>query len=357
MGRTVPKTMRAAVMTGIQEVKMETRKIPDLSGNDILVKVLAVGVCGSDVHYFEKGRIGDAIVDKPIILGHELSGEVVSTGENVKRLKIGDRVAIEPGVTCGHCDMCKEGRYNLCPEVSFFATPPVDGAFCEYIKIREDFAFLIPDFLSYDEAAFVEPLSVGIHAANRSGLKPGSTVAIMGMGPVGLMAVIAAKEYGATKIIVSDMEPNRLEAAKKLGATDIINISKENANEVIAQLTDGIGVDIAWETAGNANALHSALKSLRRGGKLAIIGLPPLEEIPFNVHTITGGEVDIIGIFRYANTYPKGIGFLASGKYDVKNLITHKYLLEETQEALEQAMTNKSGSIKVMVYPNCQNQK
>ncbi|WP_159881857.1 NAD(P)-dependent alcohol dehydrogenase [Paenibacillus puerhi] len=347
--------MKAAVMTQIKEIVIEEREVPSLEEDEVLVKVMAVGVCGSDVHYYEHGRIGSYIVDKPIILGHECAGMVVAAGAKAVRFQPGDRVAMEPGVTCGRCRYCKEGRYNLCPDVVFFATPPVDGAFAQYIKLREDFLFPIPDHLSYEEASLVEPFSVGIHAAKRTGLQPGSSVAIMGMGPVGLMAVVAAKAFGATRIYVSDLEPVRLEAALKLGATHAINVRERDTVEAILELTGGQGVDTAWETAGSPVALQSALKSLRRGGKLGIVGLPAQSDAPLDIHVLIDREIEVYGIFRYANTYPDGIEFLASGTADVKPLFTDRYTLEQTQEALERAMTNKSGSLKVMVYPNGSN--
>lgn len=214
MTQTVPKTMKAAVMHNTREIKIETLPVPELSHDEVLIKVMAVGICGSDLHYYTNGRIGNYVVEKPFILGHECAGEIAAVGSSVDQFKVGDRVAVEPGVTCGRCDACKEGRYNLCPDVQFLATPPVDGAFVQYIKIRQDFVFAIPDSLSYEDAALIEPFSVGIHAAMRTKLQPGSTIAIMGMGPVGLMAVAAAKAFGAGTIIVTDLEPLRLNAAK-----------------------------------------------------------------------------------------------------------------------------------------------
>lgn len=349
---TIPTTMKAAVMTEPRRIVIEERPVPELGDDEALVKVMAVGVCGSDVHYYEHGRIGDAVVKQPIVLGHECAGEVVALGRSASRLCIGDRVAIEPQTVCGRCPACKSGKYNLCPDVVFFATPPVDGAFAQYVKMREDFLFPIPDRLSYEEASLIEPFSVGIHATQRTGLKPGSSVAIMGMGPVGLMAVVAAKAFGASRIYATDLEPIRLEAAVRLGATHAINIREQEPVQAIMQLNGGIGVDAAWETAGHPQALQSALLSLRRGGKLAVVGLPAQAEIPLNVHAITDREVDIYGVFRYANTYPSAIEFLAGGIADVKPLITDRYPLEDTQAALERALTNKSGSLKVMVYPN-----
>lgn len=348
----VPQTMKAAVMHNTREIKIEEVPVPEISPDEVLIKVIAVGICGSDLHYYTHGRIGNYVVEKPFILGHECSGDIVAVGSNESRFKVGDRVAIEPGVTCGKCEACKSGRYNLCPKVEFLATPPFDGAFVQYLKMREDFVFQIPDNLTYEEAALVEPFSVGIHAAARSQLQPGSSIAIMGMGPVGLMAVAAAKSYGASTIIVTDLEPLRLEAAKKMGATHTINVLEQDAEKEIKQITNGHGVDTAWETAGNPKALQSALGSLARGGKMAIVGLPAQADIPFNVPFIADNEIDIYGIFRYANTYPKGIEFLSSGSIDAKVLITDKYPLEQTYEAMERALNYKSECLKVVVYPN-----
>ncbi|MFC7395487.1 NAD(P)-dependent alcohol dehydrogenase [Scopulibacillus cellulosilyticus] len=349
---TVPQTMKAAVMHSPRKINIETLPVPEINPDEVLIKVIAVGICGSDLHYYTHGKIGKYVVEKPFILGHECAGDIAAVGSDVKEFKAGDRVAIEPGVTCGHCEACKEGRYNLCPDVQFLATPPVDGAFVQYIKIRKDFVFPIPDTLSYEEAALIEPFSVGIHAANRTKLQPGSTIAIMGMGPVGLMAVAAAKAFGAGNIIVTDLEPLRLDAAKQMGATHAINIRDQDPVKEIRKLTNNKGVDVAWETAGNPSALQSALASVRRGGKLAIVGLPAQNDIPLNVPFIADNEIDISGIFRYANTYPKGINFLASGIADTKNLITDKYSLEEAQEAMERALNYKNECLKVVVYPN-----
>jgi L-iditol 2-dehydrogenase len=348
----VPKVMKAAVMNKQFEIEIQEIAVPKVQDDEVLVKVMAVGVCGSDIHYYEHGKIGRYVVEKPIILGHECAGIVAEVGENVTKVKVGDRVAIEPGITCGRCEYCKDGRYNLCPDVQFLATPPVNGAFVQYIKHREDFLFPIPDDLSFEEASLVEPFSVGIHAAKRTKLQPGSTVAIMGMGPVGLTAIAAVKAFGASKIIVTDLETNRLEAAKKLGATHVINVLEQDPNEEILNITNGKGVDVAFETAGNPKALKSALQAVKRGGKMAIVGLPPQDEIGLNVPLIADNELDIFGIFRYANTYPQGIEFLQTKSTDLTCLITDRYSLEETKEAMERARLNKKVSLKVIVYPN-----
>ena len=346
----VPTLMKAAVMNKPYEIEMKELAVPQINGDEVLVKVMAVGVCGSDIHYYEHGRIGRYVVEKPIILGHECAGIVAKVGEHVTKVKVGDRVAIEPGITCGRCEHCKQGRYNLCPDVQFLATPPVNGAFVQYIKHREDFLFPIPDELSFEEASLVEPFSVGIHAANRTNLQPGSTVAILGMGPVGLTAIAAVKAFGATNIIVTDLENNRLQAAENLGATHVINILEEDPNKEIMTITEGKGVDVAFETAGNPKALQTALAAVKRGGKLAIIGLPPQDEIGLNVPLIADNELDIYGVFRYANTYSQGIQFLKDT--NLKSLITDRFTLDETKAAMERARLNKESSLKVMVYPN-----
>lgn len=352
MEKNIPETMNISLLNKPFDMEMKEVKVPKIGATDVLVKVMAVGVCGSDVHYYEHGRVGEFVVEKPLILGHECSGVVTDVGSNVTRFKVGDRVAIEPGVPCGECEYCKSGKYNLCRDVEFLATPPVDGAFSQYISHPEGFLFHIPEALSYEEATLNEPFSVGVQACKRANVQPGSTVVIMGMGPVGLMAVVAAKAFGATKIIVSDLEKIRLDEALKLGATHAINIKEEDVATRINEITKGKGVNYAFETAGNPIALQNALAALNNGGTLAIVGLPQQENIELNIPFIANHEINIVGIFRYANTYDMGLEMLASTSADLNTMFTDAYDLNEAKEAMEQARTNKSGSLKVMVYPN-----
>jgi L-iditol 2-dehydrogenase len=347
--------MKAAVMQAPLKMTLEEWDVPVPGPGEALVKVMAVGICGSDIHYYEHGGIGDYVVKPPFVLGHECSGIVAALGENVTRLKVGDRVAIEPGATCGKCSACKSGRYNLCPHVRFLATPPIDGAFAQYIVMPEDLLFPIPDHLSFEEAALNEPFSVGIQAAKRAGMQPGSSIVITGMGPVGLMSVIAAKAFGASTIIVSDVEESRLNAARSFGATHTVQVKTQSVRDVVMEITNQEGADYAFEASGNPQALRDALASLKRGGKLSIIGLPTQLDVPLNILTIADREIDIHGVFRYANTYPQGIAFLASGQFPVKNLITDRYDLDHAHEAMERARLNKSQCLKVMVYPNGMN--
>ncbi|MTI81082.1 MAG: NAD(P)-dependent alcohol dehydrogenase [Firmicutes bacterium] len=341
--------MKAAVLHKPFDVRIEELPVPEVKPDEALVKVKAVGICGSDVHYYEHGKIGRYVVEKPLILGHEAGGEVVAVGENVTNVTVGQRVAIEPGVTCGECKYCKEGRYNLCPDVVFLATPPVDGAFCEYISMRADFLHSIPDNMTYEAASLIEPFSVGLHACKRAGVKPGDTVAVMGLGPVGLLTIVAAKAFGATNIIAADLENIRLDMAKEMGATTVINAKEKNVKEAVMELTDGEGVDVALETAGSTATNRMAVDIARRGGKVALVGLPPKPEVEFNVLNIADNELDVFGIFRYCNTYPTAVQLLASGIAPVDKLVTHSFTLDQSKEALEVARTEKNTSIKVMV--------
>ncbi|MBO8138167.1 MAG: NAD(P)-dependent alcohol dehydrogenase [Desulfotomaculum sp.] len=341
--------MKAAILHKPFDVRIEEIPVPEVKPDEALVKIKAVGVCGSDVHYYEHGKIGRYVVEKPLILGHEAGGEVVAVGENVTGLKVGQRVAIEPGVTCGKCQYCKEGRYNLCPDVVFLATPPVDGAFCEYISIRADFLHPIPDNMSYEAASLIEPFSVGLHACRRAGVKPGDTVAVLGLGPVGLLTIVAARAFGAANIIAADLESIRLEMAKEMGASVVINAKEQDVRKAVLEATSGIGADVAIETAGSTVTNQMAVEVARRGGKVALVGLPPKPQVEFNVLSIADNELDIFGIFRYSNTYPAAVQLLSSGIAPVEKLVTHRFTLEQTKEALELARTQKSTSIKVMV--------
>ena len=218
--------------------------------NQVLVKVHAAGICGSDVHYYNKGRIGDYVVEGEFILGHEVAGTVTELGSDVKNLKVGDRVALEPGITCGHCEQCKEGKYNLCKDVIFFATPPVQGALQNYVKHPADMCFKLPENVSTKEGALVEPLAVGLHACKQGGVGLGDSVVILGSGCIGLVTLLAIRAMGVTEIYMSDVLDNRLAVAEKLGAV-IVNAAKEDSVQAILEKTQGRGVDLVFEAAGN----------------------------------------------------------------------------------------------------------
>ncbi|MFC4599788.1 NAD(P)-dependent alcohol dehydrogenase [Cohnella hongkongensis] len=348
---TITGKMKAAVLTKPGTIEIEERDIPACGPDQALVRVRAVGLCGSDVHYYEHGRIGPYVVEYPMILGHEAAGDVVAVGSEVRNVVPGQRVTIEPGVTCGRCAYCKAGQYNLCPDVEFLATPPYDGAFCEYIAIRADMLFPIPDTMSYEKAALIEPLSVGLHAVRRGELTTGETVVILGMGPIGMLALLAAKTAGAGRIIGVDLEAFRLERALQMGATDVVNLREEDAQASILRLTGGRKADLAIETAGNGRAAQSALQAVRRGGRVVLVGLPQENETPLGIPYIVDNEIDVRGVFRYRNTYPTGVAVMSGESIDLEPVITDRLPLEDTAAAFEKAIHEKHKTLKIVIQP------
>src|SRR5213080_861294 len=215
------RTMTTAVLYAPRDLRIERRPIPSPSDGEVLVRILSVGVCGSDVHYYENGRIGEFVVRSPLVLGHESSGQIVEVGQGVSRARVGERVAIEPGEPCGRCDQCRSGRYNLCPNIRFHGTPPVDGTLSEFVAVKSDLAYKVPDEISDNAAALLEPLSVGIWANEKAWKQMGTSLLIAGAGPVGLVTTKVAHAAGATRIVVTDVNRHRLEAARTSGATEI----------------------------------------------------------------------------------------------------------------------------------------
>ena len=302
---------KAAVMHGTHDVRLEDVPVPEPGPNEVLVEIRAVGVCGSDVHYYEEGRIGSFVVEEPLILGHESMGTVVALGENATRHEVGDRVTLEPGVPDGTCRECRAGRYNLCPNVRFFATPPIDGAFTNFVSINEDFAFALPDSLSDNAGALMEPLSVGIWACKKAGVTAGDHVLITGAGPIGLVAMQVAFAQGATEVTLTDVANERLQIGNRLGATRTLNVAEEPLEE------SGIEVDALIECSGNERALGDGIQSVRPAGVAVVVGMGPNEETSVPLAFIQTSEIFLTGTFRYANTYPTAIDLAASGKVDL----------------------------------------
>lgn len=341
--------MKAAVLHKARDLRLEDVPTPDFGPDDVRVAIRSVGVCGSDVHYLRTGRIGDFVVEKPMILGHEVAGVVAEVGENVTSLQAGDRVALEPGVPCRHCEWCKTGRYNLCPDVVFFATPPVDGALSDYAVSPADFAYKVPEHVSLDEAALIEPLSVGIHACRRGSLLAGQSVFIAGAGPIGLTSLAAAKAAGATQIIISDVRGARLEIARAMGATMVINAAEEDTRDLVHTQTNGRGVDLAIECAGAEVALNDCLSTAVRGGTVVVVGLGDETHYRVPMVELASKELDLKGIFRYVYTYPAAINLLATDTVDLTPMITHRFPFEETLKGFQYAEEGTDGAVKVMI--------
>ena len=342
-------TMKTAVMTKLKYCEIQQRPIPVPKDDEVLVKIEYVGVCGSDLHYYESGRIGNFIVEYPFVLGHEAGGTVVEVGAGVKDLKVGDRVALEPGKTCGKCEFCKTGRYNLCPDVIFFATPPVDGVFQEYVAHEAGLCFKIPDNMTTEEAALIEPLAVGMHAASRGNARLGQIAVVTGSGCIGLMSMMSLKARGVSKVIVVDIIEKRLEQAKKLGADYVINGMKEDAVARILELTDGKGFDIGIETSGSQICASQQIQAAKKGATIVLVGYSPSGEMTLPIGMSLDKELTFKTIFRYRNIYPMAIDAVASGKINVKGVVTNYFKLDDIQEALTACVEDKANIVKGVI--------
>ncbi|MFH8569279.1 NAD(P)-dependent alcohol dehydrogenase [Streptomyces sp. NPDC017993] len=337
-----PTTMRAAVLHGPEQLVIEERPVPSPGPRQVLVRIDAVGTCGSDVHYYRHGRIGDFVMTKPMILGHEPAGTVVACGPGADRHSVGRRVSIEPGTPCGSCAECRLGRYNLCPEMVFYATPPVDGVFCEYAAVHEEFAHAVPDSLSDEAAALLEPLSVGVWSCRKARVAPGDRVLVTGAGPVGLIAAQTALAFGASEVVVTDIVPHRLELAREFGAT-AVNVSQTPMAEL------GFTPDVLLECSGIPGAINEAIRTLARAGRAVLIGMGG-DEVPLPLAKVQSHELEITGTFRYANTWPAAIALAASGRVRLDPLATHGYGLEEAEKALTVGPRDPT-AVKSVVYP------
>lgn len=330
--------MRAAVLVEPGRIEMQDRPVPRPGPDDVLVRVSSVGVCGSDTHYYRHGRVGGFVVEAPLILGHEAAGMIVDVGENVDHGRIGERVSIEPQRPDPDSDETRRGLYNLCPHMRFFATPPVDGALCEYVTIGADFAHRVPDSISDDAAALCEPLSVGIAAVRKAGVDGRSRVLVTGAGPIGIVVTQLARAYGATDIVVSDPDEARRRQATSFGATEVLDPT--------AQPIIDLGVDAFIDASGAATAVADGIRAVRPAGKVVLVG-SGAESMELPTQLIQNRELVLTGVFRYANTWPTAIALVESGQVDLDAMVTARFPLERTAEALDSDRT--PGSVKSVV--------
>lgn len=339
--------MKTAIMTANNKVELIERETPVPGDDEVLVGLEYVGVCGSDLHLYEHAWGG--LIRQPFVLGHEAAGTVLQVGKNVGNLKPGDRVALEPGKTCGKCELCKSGKYNLCPDVRFFAAPPVDGVFQEYVAHDADLCFRLPDNVSTLEGALIEPLAVGFHAANQGGAHPGQTAVVTGAGCIGLVSMMALKISGVSKIYVLDVMDNRLEKAMELGATGVINAAKENPVEKVAELTGGAGADLVIDTAGVSDTVNQAIEYVKKGATIVLVGYNPSGMMNLKTTLVADKEITVKSVFRYRNIYPMAIESVAAGLVDLKGIVSNIYPLDDIQEGLQASVKNKANLVKAVI--------
>lgn len=335
---SIPESMRCSVLRAAGQLEVQQRAVPRPGRHEVLVRVSAVGTCGSDVHYFRHGRIGSFVVDAPLVLGHEPAGRIAAVGPGVDPARVGERVSLEPGVPCRRCRHCHTGAYNLCPDVVFFATPPVDGAFAEYVTIADDFAHPVPDHVSDDAAALLEPLSVALWAHRKAGTGAGSRVLVAGAGPIGLLVAQVAAVQGASEVLVSDPDPGRREAARACGATAVLDPAADDPA--------GLDVDAFLDCSGAPPAVLAGLGAVRPGGTAVLVGMGA-DEMTLPVAALQSREITLTGTFRYAGTWPTAVRLAASGAVDLDRLVTAHVDLDHVADALDP----DPSQVKVVVRP------
>lgn len=338
----MPNQNRCLYLDSEHHLTIKNEIIPIPAPGQVLIKIASNGICGSDVHFYHEGRLGNFVVTTPYIPGHEASGTIESCGPDTSLFQIGDRVVIEPGITCGHCHNCKIGRYNLCPDVVFLSAPPINGTFCDYIAVNENFVFPIPDSLSLAHAALAEPVAVAIHAVNRGKFRAGDTGIIVGAGPIGLLTLQAFKAAGGGRAICIDPIEQRLEIAKKLGADEVLVPVKD------APPVENAG-DVVFETAGNAAATAQLFKMARHGGRVVQVGWPNGNTVNLDVALMMDKELDYSGVNRYANVFDTAVTWLSDGRINADAIITQRYPFDCAAEAFEWALKHPRETIKVVV--------
>jgi L-iditol 2-dehydrogenase len=342
MTTELPTTMNASVLLSAGTLAVEQRPLPAIDADQVLVRITAVGVCGSDVHFFKEGHLGDWVVESPLVLGHESGGVIVAVGADVDPARIGQRVSIEPQRPNPTSHETLSGAYNLDPDMEFYATPGVDGAFQEFAAIQSHFAHDVPDEVSDDAAALMEPLSVAIATAQKGRFTVGTRILITGAGPIGIAIAQVAKAYGAKEIIVSDVSAERREQALRFGATRTIDPMVDDIT------TLDLAVDVFADASGASPAVRSGIRTVRPGGIVVLVGMGA-DEIPLPIPVIQNNELVVTGIFRYANTWPLAIELVRSGRIDLDSMVTGHFGINDVEAALNS--TTAASTLKSVVTP------
>jgi L-iditol 2-dehydrogenase len=341
--------MKAARLYGPHDMRVDEVPVPEPGRGQVLLRVLSVGVCGSGVHYYLDGGIGDDKVKEPFAIGHEFSARVAALGPGVNGPPVGTRVAVEPAIACGNCELCEEGHPNLCENILFCSTPPTPGALQEYMTHPAELCFPLPDKVSNDQGAMLEPLGIALHAVRLAKLRPGDTAAILGCGPVGLLTLQVARISGARAVWMTDLIPERLTKAEKLGARGTFGADEGDPVAWVMDQTGGRGVDVAFEAAWGEETVAQAAHVARRGGKLLMIGIPREDEALFPGHAVRRKGLTIKYVRRMKHTYPRAIAMVADGLIDVDSIVTHRYPIEEVAEAYDLVASRADGVMKVVV--------
>ena len=341
--------MEALVLERKDKLTLRDIALPETLGeHDVRIALHTVGICGSDVHYYTHGAIGQFVVREPMVLGHEASGTITEVGGKVTHLKVGDRVCMEPGIPDPNSRATQLGIYNLDPAVRFWATPPIHGVLRPSVVHPAAFTFKLPDTVSYAEGAMVEPLAVGMHAANKARIRPGDVAIVMGAGPIGMVTALAALAGGCSQIIMTDVQQPKLDLAGTLGPIRPLNVAKENLRAVVDELTGGWGADIVFECSGNERAAAGVFEPLCPGGTVVYVGIP-LEPIAYSVSAAQVKEARVEHVFRYAHVYPRALALMGSGKINVKPLITDIFPFQDSVQAFEFAAHMPANSVKAQI--------
>lgn len=341
--------VQALVLEKKGELSLRDIDLPlEVGPDDVKISIHTVGVCGSDVHYYTHGAIGSFVVREPMVLGHEAAGTVTAVGANVKNLKIGDRVCMEPGVPNMNSRATKLGIYNVDPDVRFWATPPIHGVLTPEVVHPAAFTYKLPANVSFAEGAMVEPFAVGLQAATRARITPGDVAVVIGCGPIGIMTALAALAGGCSRVYISDLSAPKLAIAGQYPGVHPVNITERPLAEVVAEETEGWGADVVFEASGSPRAYEGIFDIVRPGGTLVLIGMP-VETTKFDVAAAIIKEARIETVFRYANNFDRAVNLIASGKVDLKPLISETFDFARSIEAFDRAAKGLPTDVKLQI--------
>ncbi len=343
--------MKIAHLYGIHDVRIEEAPRPEPGPGEVLLRIKAVGLCGSDVHYYREGAIGDAVVKEPLVGGHEFSAQIAALGPGVAGLKVGQAVAVDPARSCGQCEFCRGGNPNLCPAVAFAGSPGVDGALREYVTYPGRYCYPLPPNLNYDDGAVLEPLGIAIHAVDLGKPKPGQSVAVLGCGPIGLLTIQMARVAGASRIFATEPLDYRLKAARKAGATDLFNPRREDVVAAILKATGGRGVDAVFEAAGAQETPDQSMKIAKPGGTVILVGIPTEDTTTFTASVARRKGLTIKLSRRMKEVYERAMALAAAGQVDLRSVVSHHFPLERTAEALDLLENYKDNVLKIIIEP------